>query len=83
MIVSVLVTVRRIAIRRFYSSKPVPTRDDDMDQKSDSSNTFMEDIEVSTNGFISNINHFLRGDYEIDLGGDDENSSTPTKKNRR
>ena len=83
MIVSVLVTVRRIAIRRFYSSKPLPTRDDDMDQKSDSSNTFMEDIEVSTNGFISNINHFLRGDYEIDLGGDDENSSTPTKKNRR
>ena len=83
MIVSVLVTVRRIAIRRFYSSRPLPTRDDDMDQKSDSSNTFMEDIEVSTNGFISNINHFLRGDYEIDLGGDDENSSTPTKKNRR
>jgi hypothetical protein len=82
MIVSVLVTVRRMAIHRYYSSKPLPTRDDDMDEKSGSSSTFIEDIEVNTNGFMANLTNFLR-DYEIDLGGDSENSSTPTKKGRQ
>lgn len=82
MIVTVLVTMRRMAIHRYYSSKPLPTRDDDTDNKSGSSSTFIEDIEVSTNGFMSNVNNLLR-DYEIDLGGDDNNSATTKKKNRR
>ena len=85
LIVTALVTVRRMVIHRHYLSKPLRTRDDDlekddMDQKSGSMSTFMEDVEVSTNGFISNINNLLF-DYEIDLGGAD-NNATP-KKNRR
>lgn len=83
MIVTALVTLRRMAIHRHYLSKPLRTRDDDLDkddQKSGSISTFMEDVEVSTNGFISNINNLLF-DYEIDLGDDDNNATS--KKNRR
>ena len=84
-IVTVLVTIRRMAIHRYYLSKPLRTRDDDNDKneddKSGSTNTFIvEDIEVSTNGFVSNLSNFIR-DFEIDLGGNDNNFAT--KKNGR
>ncbi len=79
-IVSALVTIRRMAIHRYYRSKPLRTRDDDNDKdeddKSGSTNTFIvEDIEVSTNGFVSNLSNFIR-DFEIDLGGNDNNFAT-------
>ena len=74
-----------MAIHRYYLSKPLRTRDDDNDKneddKSGSTNTFIvEDIEVSTNGFVSNLSNFIR-DFEIDLGGNDNNFAT--KKNGR
>jgi Gametolysin peptidase M11 len=76
-VLSVLVTVRRMTIHRYYSSKPLRTNDDtddDADVKSDrTGKTFLDDMEVSTNVMVANFSSLLR-DYEVDLGGGNSTS---------